>query len=137
MRIIIDTTHYYEWVPVPEGVEVTDKDIADKVVKRGHHDEWLMRITLPADGGTTHHDIAIPESQFDAYKTPNRENTHKMSRPQVVARHLTNAVLPNLGEQEHITGITVEDDPESEPEKVQAFLRVYFGVPAAPDGGVQ
>ena len=44
MRIIIDTTHFYEWVPVPpEAGEPTQKDIDDKIVKQGHRGEWLMR----------------------------------------------------------------------------------------------
>ena len=69
MQITIHINNYYDWEPLPAGVEVTSEDISAKRVKTSTATNpdgspvWLMRVSREGDTTTS---VSLPESQIQA-----------------------------------------------------------------------
>jgi hypothetical protein len=58
MQIHLDVSGFYDWVPIPPGVTVTDDDKARGLVKEMHVGGWSMKVERKLD---TQHAMGIPE----------------------------------------------------------------------------
>lgn len=71
MRIFVYVNKFYDWDPLPEGIEPTAQDIKSNRVKPALGGGWLMRVSKVAE---TYTDIQLPELQLvnlllqDAFK---------------------------------------------------------------------
>jgi hypothetical protein len=63
MRILIHVKKFYDWEPLPDGVEPTEQDIKATRVKPAADGRWLMRV--PQDRAS-YTEIQLPESELIA-----------------------------------------------------------------------
>lgn len=119
MRISIDVSGHYDWVPLPaDASEPTEADVKALLVKPHHAGGWLMKVKVDRD---THTDISIPESQIaDLMEHHERQGAPKR-RSAVVAWLLEEKVMPHHAHVDHFVKVHVQDEPE-----VEAFLNSYF-----------
>lgn len=106
MRINIDVSGYYDWVPVPPGTKVTEDDVAALRAKKMTDDAWHMRVTMNT---STHHDVGIHEESICQRMAALEKLGRGESREQVVAGMLQSSLRHHLSPS-HMTKINVHDD---------------------------
>ena len=92
MRIVAHHDKFYDWQAVPQDVVVTKGDVSSGRVKVASDGRYLMRVTREVeDGGTTHTEIFIPESEIIAhtiYEKCRPSGGRTLTRRQAVAFYI-------------------------------------------------
>jgi len=118
MRIVVHHAKYYDWQPVPEGVEVSKADIAARRVKPDNAGTgYLMRVPVEHPTGT-HTEIQAGEHTIigkiiQAY-TENGRQGEILTRRAAVARLLQQNVLPHHTHPKWMQKVEVHDDGPDE-----------------------
>ncbi len=93
MQIVVHVSGFYNWLPVPTGVEVTEADKLAKRVKPDASGGWLMRVPQKND---SHTDIRLPESQLIAQIVSSHVRDHEtLTRAQAASHYVLRHVLPH------------------------------------------
>jgi hypothetical protein len=120
MRVHVELSHFYDRVPVPPDVKVTDADLASGRVIVGRDGGRLMKITREAFIKPKHECfVALSERDIvnkivHAYLPPPQGTGTKIDRKEAVARILAEHVMPDQAHPKHMLGFTVEDDGPDE-----------------------
>lgn len=111
MRIVVHVSKYYDWEPLPAGVEPTESDVRALRVKPALDGRWLMRVTRAAE---THTTVLLPEHEIVKSAIADKvRNGETLTRHEVVARYLASRVMPHHAHRSWFTRIEVEDDGPS------------------------
>jgi hypothetical protein len=114
MRVLIDVSAHYAWIPVPEDGEPVGP------TKVSHDGRLLERTLVP---GKTQTEITIPPDQIEELVAHYARKGLTKSRERVVAELLEEQVMPHHAPPSAFTGITVDGD-----EGAEKFLLSYFEV---------
>lgn len=91
MRIVVHVNSFYDWERVPDGVEVTDKDLALGRAKKDQHGNFVMRVIRRGD---THTTIAMPENQLIAEIVDHFIHKHvALTRGEAAAMHVARVMV--------------------------------------------
>lgn len=115
MRIVVHVSGYYDWEPLPDGVEVTDADIKARRVKpatSGTGGGWLMRV---AKKGETHTEVCLPEEELIALLLQDAIRERQIqTRSEGVAKYLARHVMPHHAHRTWMDDFEVQDDGSNE-----------------------
>jgi len=114
MRVIVHVNKFYDWVPVPADVTVTQADITSEKVKPASGGGWLMKVT---QNQPTHTHVQLPEGEIIAKIIHDKcrpEGGRTLTRQQAVAFYLSENVMPHHAHRSFITSFEVEDDGPDE-----------------------
>lgn len=116
MRICVHVSQFYDWEPVPDGVEVKPIDVQQKRVKPAAGGGWLMRVKKVAQGddGTprdTHTDVQMPEREIVATIVQDmvRDKVAR-SRSEAVCLQMSRHVMPNHAHKNWMKAVELDDD---------------------------
>ncbi len=118
MRVAVLLQKFYDWIPVPPNVVVTDAEVAaGKVMPGREPGQYRMKVVREPPGGTTR-EIHITEAalieKIIEEKSDHRRGGHTLDRQQAMARLVEEHGLRGEAEAEWITGFVVHDDGPSE-----------------------
>lgn len=116
MRITVHLNRYYDWDPVPDGVQVTEADLASKRAKPANGGGYLMRVAKDAPVGATHTTVMLPEHELCAMIIADAIRDHRTdhTRSSAVANYLARHTMPHHAHRSWIEAIEVEDDAPDE-----------------------
>lgn len=123
MLVHCDVSGFYDWVPVPEDVEITDEDKASGAVKLMQDDEWYARVAFDKE---THHDANIPEEAICRRLAALEFLGKRSSREEAVVEILRSSFEYHL-DLEHLVKISVTDSG-ADPALYEKVL-IEYGVP--------
>lgn len=112
MRIHCDISGYYDWVPVPDGVKVTEEDEKALRVKLMADGKWHMKVTRKVGEiapDKRHFDAGIPETMIAEQVAIRYTLGKDETREEFVAMHLKH-LLPHHLHRSHLVKIEVHDD---------------------------
>lgn len=112
MIVIVHVKSYYDWEPVPTGVQVTEADKKAKRVKPAANGAWLMRVQKDTN---THTHVALPEAQLIAGII--RDMIHEKiirTRVEGVANYLSKYVMPHHAHPKWMRDFEISDDRADE-----------------------
>lgn len=115
MHIVVHVNKFYDWLPVPDGTDVTEADVKAGRVKPGVNGGWTMKVPREKD---SHTDVLMPEHAviqtiIQAY-CENGRCGNILTRKEAVARHLGVGVMPHHAHPKWMKNIEVEDDGPDE-----------------------
>jgi hypothetical protein len=120
MRVHVELSHYFDQVPVPSDVEVTQKDLDSGRVKVSRSGGHMMRVTREAHIAPKH-EAAIVIGEGDIINKlvaislpPPRGRSQKVPRKEAVASLIAEHVMQDICAPKHIRAFTVEDDGPDE-----------------------
>lgn len=125
MRIVINVTKFYDWLPVDETkTEVTEKDLRARRVKPSLGGGFLMRVER---NQATYTEIGISEQDLIAEILIARmKRKVTLNRAQIVAEMLGSRIMPDEAKPKWMTKIQVQDDfvPDhlETPEEKEAYV---------------
>lgn len=112
MHIIVHVAGYYDWEPLPPGVQATEEDVKAKRVKPGLNGAVLMRVPRK---GTTHTTVALPEQELGALIVADMIRDRVVrTRADAVAHYLARLVMPHHAHPKWIRDFEVSDDGADE-----------------------
>lgn len=111
MRIVIHLSSFYDWEPLPDGIEPTEQDINALRVKVGQDGKWLMRVTKTPEV-PTYTTIGMSEDDIISVmiRAKVREN-RILTRAEAIAMNLSGVVMPHNAHRSWFQKVEVEDDP--------------------------
>ena len=115
MRIDIHVRAYNDWQPVPEGLKVTEQDVASGRAKPATNGGHVMRVPI-AEETVVHAQITEAEiiaQIVHAYVDKGKQGLI-LTRHEAVAQHLGTSVVPHWTNRKHIKFVMVHDDGPSE-----------------------
>jgi hypothetical protein len=122
MRVTVHLNKFYDWVPVPDDVKVTDADIKAEKVKPSGGGGYLMRVPKVGD---THTTVTMPEEQVIAkiiHDKTRPEGGRTLTRKQAVAFYLSEHVMPQQAHRTWITKVEVHDPDGPDEAMMRAML---------------
>lgn len=129
MRVHLDVSGFYDWVPVPEGIEVTPADVRAGLAKEMADGMWRMRVERNRDST---HAMGIPEAAVCDRLAALEANGEDSSRQDVVADLSKHSLKQHL-KKRHMRTLTIEDDGPSEAAMALALASRGVTGPAADD----
>jgi hypothetical protein len=122
MRIVVHLNKFYDWVPVPDDVKVTDGDIKSEKVKPSGSGGYLMKVVKE---GVTHTTVTMPEEQVIAkiiHDKTRPEGGRTLTRKQAIAFYLSENIMPHHAHRTWITGVEVHDSDGHDESMLRAKL---------------
>lgn len=124
MRIVIHVKKFFDWLPVPADVKVTEQDIKKRLVKPNLGGGFLMRVEKDQ---ATYTEIGVSEADLIAEMIVAKlKRKVSLNRAQVVAEILSSRVMPDEAKPKWMTKIEVQDDfvPDHlpTPEEKEAYV---------------
>jgi hypothetical protein len=116
MHLTVHSTKFYDWIPVPENVKVTDADVKSEKVKPSGDGGWLMKVTKAPPGGTWT-SVRMVEGQIIAkiiHDKTRPEGGRTLTRAQALAFYLSENVMPHHAHRSWITKVELHDDGPDE-----------------------
>jgi hypothetical protein len=114
MRITVDISGYYDWVPVPPGTQITHGDVESLRVKKMTDESWHMKIAMKCDTETPqHHDVGVHEEAICKRMAALEKLGRPETREQVASFELQGSFRHHLSPS-HMLKINVHDDGPNE-----------------------
>jgi hypothetical protein len=114
MRVTVNVDKYYDWVPVPADVTVTDADIKASRVRPAANGGYLMRVTKTAD---THTTCSIDEDTIIAliiHEAMPQQGSMQLSRKEAIGLLLARNIMPHHAHRSFMKSFEVDDDGPDE-----------------------
>lgn len=129
MRIVIDVSKFYDWLPVPEDTEVTHKDINSRRVKPALGGGWLMRVEV---NQATYTEVGIGEDAIITEMIVSKMRDRvTLTRAAAAASILAKKIMPDEARPAWMTKIQIHDD-EFSGEDGAAKMKKFFDAMIAP-----
>ena len=90
MQIVVTVAKFYKYLPLPDGVQVTEDDLKTKRAKPSDDGTMLMRVSVDKESQTT---ISLPESEITDYMAGWARKNVRKSRNSAVASYLEEVVM--------------------------------------------
>ena len=123
MHLTIALRGFYDWIPVPEGVEISEDDQKSGRIKADVAGKWLMRVPCKAE---THMDVGIHEATVISQVAMRAKVGRPISRLAFVGEHLRNDVIPQHAHRSHLGQVEVQDDGPNVPAFKAEMDRIGF-----------
>lgn len=115
MRVIVNVSKYYDWVPVPPDVKVTEADVkAGRVRPAANSTGYLMRVTKTGD---THTMCSVAESTIIAliiHEAMPQQGNQQISRKEAVGLLMARNIMPYHAHRSFMKSFEVDDDGPDE-----------------------
>lgn len=112
MQLTIHLSKYYDWEPLPDGVEPTEADIRALRVKPTANpvagkSSWLMKVTKI---GPTHTSVGLPENQVIAFCVGGwTQDKRVLTRAQAICEYVRRHVAPHHFHRKWVTDVELVD----------------------------
>jgi hypothetical protein len=111
MRVNVNVSRYYDWVPVPPDVTVTEADVkAGRVRPAANKTGFLMRVTKTGD---THTTCSLSEGTIIAliiHEAMPQQGNQQISRKEAVGLLLARNIMPHHAHRSFMTSFEAHDD---------------------------
>ena len=131
MNVVVHVKKFYDWEPLPDGVEPTNADIVALRVKpafggSNNKTGWLMRVSKDMK---TYTSVNMPEAEVIAFGIGVWIREKRiMTRAETVAAYIQRHVMPHNFHRSWISGFETSDDgPDVETFKGYLMTHVEAG----------